>query len=185
MVEYTWQRIVRTQAPLLVVTTIIALAAGVVLLGAEDRLLANAWVLALFPVINAIGGNLGSVLGSRLTSALHLGSFSTVRSRELGTNLAATLLISGSMFGALTLVVWAITPRLGLGGEGVGLATTAALVLGCGAFITLGAIVLSLVTAFVSFRRGLDPDDIVIPVVSTLADLIGVAALIGLSEVLL
>lgn len=185
MVEYRWQRIVRTQTPLLVVTTVIALATGLILLSAEERLLDEAWVLALFPVINAIGGNLGSVLGSRLTSALHLGSVSEVRSRELGTNLVATLLLSLLMFGGLTLVVWGITPRLGLGGGQVPLFATAALVVGCGAFITLGAILLSILTAFVSFRRGFDPDDIVIPVVSTLADLIGVASLIGLSEVLL
>jgi mgtE-like transporter len=183
--EYSWRRIVRSQTWVLSGTTVVAVLAGLALRGAEHRLFDAPWILALIPVINAVGGNLGSVLGSRLTSALHLGTISTVRDRELRTNLAATGAMALSVYVAVALLAWALAPRLGLGGAGLGLFPLAGIVLGAGAFITLGVIGLSLGAAFIAFRRGLDPDDVVVPVVATFADLLGVVAVIVLSGVLL
>jgi mgtE-like transporter len=38
--------------------------------------------------------------------------------------------------------------------------------------------VVSVLTAFISFRRGLDPDDMVAPIVTTVGDLMGIVFLI-------
>jgi len=46
---------------------------------------------------------------------------------------------------------------------------------GCLTFLTIG---LSLLICFASFRRGLDPDDVVVPVVETLTDLLGIVLLL-------
>jgi mgtE-like transporter len=46
---------------------------------------------------------------------------------------------------------------------------------GCLTVLTIG---LSLWTCLASFRRGLDPDDVVVPVVSTLTDLLGIILLL-------
>jgi len=137
------------------------------------------------PIINAVGGNLGSVLSSRLASALHLGTIASVRSGELRTNLGSTGTMALAMYGSIALLAWLLAPRIGLGGGDVPLATIGAIVLGSGLFITGGVILLSLTTAFVAFRRGFDPDDVVIPVVTSSADLLGVVSVITLSGVLL
>ena len=177
--------IVRGQAPILLFTAVVTLGTGLVLRFEEGSLFARPWLLALVPVINALGGNLGAVLGSRLTSALHLGLVEPAIQRgPLTDDVGLIATASTIVYGTLAVV-------LGLAGSHVGFVPVVAfpdavaVVMGSGLLLTAGVIGLSVGSAFLAYRRGLDPDDIVIPVVTSLTDLLGVVVLLGVAEVVL
>ncbi len=177
--------IVRAQAPILLFTAAVTLVTGLVLRFEEAELFARPWLLALVPVVNALGGNLGAVLGSRLTSALHLGMIEPRPTRGPFTdNVILILAASIILYGSLALAVFFAGPLLAAV-PSLPLTHALAILLGSGSLLTTGVIGLSVGSAFLAYRRGLDPDDIVIPVVTSLTDLLGVIVLLGVAEVVL
>lgn len=177
--------IVRDQAPFLVVLAALATVTGVVLRTHEEQLFQQPWLLGLVPVVNAVGGNLGAVLGARLTSALHLGTLEPRFVRGgLTDNLVLTLVAGATIYAVLALVTYLLAPHVALV-PALGFWTILVLVLGSGLGLTVTVIGLSLGAAFATFRAGLDPDDIVIPLVTNTADLLGVIILFMVSGVVL
>lgn len=177
--------IIRHQAGVLTVTAVLTVATGLVLRHQEASLFQRPWLLALVPVINALGGNLGAVLGARLTSALHLGTLEPRLERgPLTENLAVSSIASVTIYGLLGVFVFVAGPYTGFF-PALSLPRSLGLVLGTGALLTAIVIALSLASAFIAYRRGLDPDDIVIPVVTSTTDLAGVIILLALSAVML
>ncbi|MDQ3967197.1 MAG: magnesium transporter, partial [Thermoproteota archaeon] len=63
----------RSTLPLLVVMAAIGTLSGVVLQEFEDELLKFPSTLILVPALIGVGGNLGAILSSRLSTAVHLG----------------------------------------------------------------------------------------------------------------
>ena len=59
----------------------------------------------------------------------------------------------------------------------VGLIEFVSIVLGTGILLILVVSVVSVLTAFLSFKKGLDPDDVVAPVVTTVGDTLGIVFL--------
>jgi mgtE-like transporter len=177
--------IVRSQAPLLCGLALTATATGLLLRFNESTLFAEPWLLALVPVINAIGGNLGAVLGARLTSALHLGTMEPkLAGGELVDNLSIASVSGLAVYSALAVTFTLAAPYVPLFPP-VGFVDMVTLVVGSGLALTACVIGLSLASAFVAYRRGLDPDDVVVPIVTNLADLLGVLILVAVSGVVL
>lgn len=177
--------IVRGQSGILLFTALVTLVTGLALRLEEEALFARPWILALVPVINALGGNLGAVLGSRLTSGLHLGMVEPSLQRgPLTDNVTVIAAAGGIVYGSLALGLALAGPLVGFLPD-VGFVDALAVVAGSGLLLTLGVIGLSVGSAFLAYRRGLDPDDIVIPVVTSLTDLLGVIVLLGVAEVVL
>jgi mgtE-like transporter len=130
------------------------------------------WAIAVYPVILSAKGVIGGLLSGRLSTALHLG---TIHPRFFGNTknfyklfealvvitLATSVAMSGIgiVFGTL---FWGIT-----------FADFPAILSVVMATMALG-LLLSLITikvSFVSFKRGLDPDIVVYPIMSTVADI--------------
>lgn len=131
------------------------------------------WAIAVYPTIVSAKGVTGGLLCGRLSTALHLGTINPKFSgntkafyRLLHSMVIITLVASVStslvsmVFGSL---FWAITPASYLEILTVVVATMA-----LGLIITL----ITTKVSFVSFKKGLDPDVIVYPIMSTTADII-------------
>lgn len=174
-------RIVRDQAFLLTLMAALATATGLVLRFREAQLFDEPWLLGLVPVINAVGGNLGAVLGARLTSALHLGTLEPRLARgELTDNLAIAITAGAGVYAVLALTAYLIAPHVALM-PALSFGAVLALVFGSGLGLSACVILLSLAAAFAAFKRGLDPDDVVIPLVTNVADLLGVIILFSIA----
>jgi len=131
------------------------------------------WIIAVYPAILSARGVISGLFCGRLSTALHIGTiyprflgntksfyklFETIIVITLGTSVAmsSVSMVFGSLFWGITftdfsdiLMVVVATMTLGLS--------------------------LSLVTitiAFVTFKKGLDPDVIVYPIMSTVADIV-------------
>jgi mgtE-like transporter len=137
-------------------------------LGIFDR---YPWAIAVYPAILSAKGVISGLLSGRLGTALHLGTvlprfFNNTKSfySLVHATVVMTLIVSVVM-GSISLVFgslfWGITfadfPNI----IAVVLATMA---------LGLTLMIVTIKLAFVTFKRGLDPDIIVYPIMSTIAD---------------
>lgn len=175
---HRWQTIVRYSAPLLTVCVFIELFAGQLLQENQDILVLFPIFLIAIPVINSVGGNIGSVLGARLASGLHVGYITpTVKDKEMRTNVLVAMLLGIITYTVLAILIYGIAVFGGLH-AGIGLIEFVAVIVGAGFFLISVIVMISVLTAFVSFRKGLDPDDMVAPVVTTVGDVMGISFLL-------
>lgn len=158
---------------ILILCAVAGFISGSVLEGMKERFKLMPGLLTMVPPLVDLRGNVGCALGSRLGTALHLGTVSPRFSRNpelVGNALAAVLLsIVGSVtVGGISLLV---RGSLGLSSHFLDLLGIA-LLSGtlAGVMITL----LTILVAFSSFRRGWDPDTVTGPVMTTLGDIVTV-----------
>ena len=177
--NWTVRAITRATLPLLLVLTLVELVgSGLVLGSVEDTLIDAPSLLVLVPVTIGTAGNLGSVLAARLSTAVHLGtvSFDATDEALVGNGLATV---------ALALTVF---PAVGAGAWATAAVTTASTKLSVGSVVLVAtvsglvlavlAVLVTIVTTYVAYRRGLDPDDVVIPIVTNTCDVLGVVVLV-------
>jgi len=171
--EWTVRGIVAATFPLLVALTLVELWGGLVLDGSRAVLTEYPALLTLVPGIIAVAGNLGSVLASRLSTALHLGTLAFDPGDDaLAGNAAATLALAATLFPAVGAAAWAA--RWALGDAALPLATVVFVAAASGLLLAVVAIAVATTATYAAFQLRLDPDDVVIPVVTTTCDVLGV-----------
>ncbi|SDF34024.1 magnesium transporter [Halorientalis regularis] len=168
--------IMRTMLPILLVLTGIELASGFVLDTFEGTLLRYPSLLVLVPVTIGMAGNLGSILAARLSTVVHLGLLSFEPDDEylLG-NAVATCGLALTLFPLVGAGAWLAQTLVG--GSRLSVGTVVLVASGSGAVLAVLAVVVTLVTTYAAYRFGLDPDDVVIPVVTNVCDVLGVVVL--------
>lgn len=178
MTTYSVRGIVRESAPLLAALTVVQVVAGQTLNLESGQLLGAPVLLVLVPAVNAVGGNVGSILGARVSSGLHLGSIEpTLASEALWDNVARALLVGIATFVFLAFVVHVGAPLMGVEPT-LTLTDLLLLLLLTGFLLTASLAAVAVATALLAFRRGMDPDNAVIPVVTSIGDLLGIVWLI-------
>jgi len=173
-VIYSWKRIVRYGLPLLTLCVLIELFAGQILQSGQNTLLKIPIYLISIPVINGVGGNIGSILGARLASGLHVGYINLdIRDKKMHENFLTSLLIGIITYTVLAIIIYYIASfsRITMG---IGLIEFVFVLLAVGSLLICVVSVVSIFTAFLSFKRGKDPDDFVAPVVTTIGDTMGI-----------
>ena len=131
------------------------------------------WALALYPAVVSVKGVITGLLTGRLSTALHLGTvypkfFGNTKSfyQLLGAMVVLTLATSATisvisiLFGTL---FWGITIA-----DFPAILTVMVATLSLGLLITL----ITVKFTFISFKNSLDPDTIVYPAISTVADIV-------------
>jgi mgtE-like transporter len=164
--------------PVLLALTLVEIGSGLVLGSFESELLRSPSLLVLVPVTIGTAGNLGSVLAARLSTAFHLGvlSFDAGDESLIG-NAVATVLLAVTVFPVIGVAAWGLTALLGE--TRLALGTVLAVALTSGVVLAVLAVGVTLVATYAAYRFGLDPDDIVIPIVTNTCDVLGVLVLFG------
>lgn len=169
--------VLRQSVPVLIVAMLLGIVAGQILNLSESMILVP-WVLFMIPIINGIGGNLGTVVGARLASALHMGSISPkLEGAELENNILTGVALGITTYLSLALFSIALTPVLGLEMD-VEISQFALVMILAGALLTFVVIATSMISALYSFRFGLDPDNFVAPLTASSGDIAGILCLI-------
>ncbi len=175
--------IVSNMFPLLVILSIIVFFAGLVLEGAEENLEEFALLAVMVPTMVDMGGNLGAILSSRLSTRLHLGTTEfDYRDRVLWANVAAIFALAGTIFTALAIGAWLIG---GIIGAELGLVDLLVISLTSGMLLAVIAVVFSIAATYGSYRLGIDPDDTTIPIVTNVVDVFGMIIFITVSGIVL
>lgn len=175
----------RRALPTVLLSAIGGLMAGTILGGMERQLAAVQGLLVMVPVFLAIRGSVYGSLGSRLSSALHQGLLEPVLSLQpLLRRAVGAALLNGivASVAAAILTYWTLS-ALGLPVAPVWRLVVIALI---GGILAGSALTIVVVTvAVLGYRRGLNPDDIVGPAVTTAGDIFGMAALLIATEIAL
>ncbi|MFB6127278.1 MAG: magnesium transporter [Halolamina sp.] len=181
MTEWSVRAITRAMMPVLVVLTLVELGSGLVLGSFEADLLRFPSLLVLVPVSIGTAGNLGSVLASRLSTAVHLGTVSFAPTDEvLAGDALATVGLAVALFPLLGASAWALTAITG--GSGLALATVVFIAGLAGLALSVLAVVVTVTATYAAYRLELDPDDVVIPVVTNTCDVLGVLVLFAVVQ---
>jgi len=177
--------IVRENLSLLVPLSILGTLAGLTYSFSLDNLVTFAALLILIPPFTGSLGSIGGILGSRLSTGMHTGevSPSLLPEREVVHHFIISYLYTLILLPLLALIAHGAAMLMGLNSPGLGMLVAISLVAGL-VVMTLVNVV-AYVTASLSFRYGLDPDNFGIPVITSLIDLIGAAALVTMIGLLL
>lgn len=178
MTAYSLRRIFWESYPVLILCAVMSLSAGLILQSQLESIKTLPLILVMVPPINGLNNNVCSILGSRLTSALHIGTIEPKFGKQavLRRNIQATWIMSLGVFVFTTVIFFAIAIF-----SGINLIQSVAII---GAFFlaSMAAIGVTMFCtvwlAFISFTRGLDPDNVVIPLVTSIGDIVGVTCLI-------
>jgi mgtE-like transporter len=167
-------KILKESIPILSVCIIGGLFAGLILHNLEKEFSAIPGLLILLPGILALRGNISSALGSRLSSALHLGTVEAGFDRKLFRNpiivqnIWASLALNLLMSFVLGIAAYYISILFGIQNVSIIMLTTISVIVGL-----LSGIVLTLLTillAMYSTLHGYDPDNVLTPAVATIGD---------------
>jgi mgtE-like transporter len=174
---YNWKIIVKNGVPLLTVAVVIEIFAGQILQGNQNSLFLFPIFLITIPVINGVSGNIGSILGARLASGLHVGYIElNLKDKNIQNNFFTSLIIGLITYTILGIIIYVIA-YFGNVPLQIDLFIFLFIVLITGGLLILLISIISVLTAFLAFKKGLDPDDMVAPVVTTLADTLGIIIL--------
>lgn len=179
MTLYNTRKIMKQSTPLLLLGVAGGIAGGQALNSNQSALISVPVLLVMFPVINAVCGNIGSILGARLSSGLHLGSISAQSfGRELQKNISSALILGIISYTFLTIFILLISPMIGIDIESDTVLKTGYIMLATGLILTVIVIAVAVLAARFSFIKGFDPDNTVTPIVTTVCDLLGIIILI-------
>ncbi|MCL9816861.1 magnesium transporter [Natronocalculus amylovorans] len=172
-----------TMVPLLVALSVLQMVSGSVLESFEDVLLETPSLLILVPVQIGTAGNLGSIMCSRLSTQLHLGTFElSIDNHDVQSNSLAVLGLGFTVFTLVGVAAWAIGQALG---GTLTLVEVMTISLISGMLLSVFVVVVSLLAVYGSFKLGYNPDDTTIPVVTNVCDITGVLILFAVVAIVL
>ncbi len=175
------RQIVRQSTPILFLCSILGTVAGGILNNSISTLLKNQTLLTLVPLFSGESGGLVSILGARLSSALHSGLINPVLKPKKHTieNFIAIVTLAVVMYPLIGFL--AETSTLVFGNVGVGFIHSLSISFVAGMILILIMLLVVFYISTISYRRGLDPDNIVLPLSTSLTDSISTLILIVVS----
>ncbi|GIU87122.1 MAG: divalent cation transporter [Acidimicrobiia bacterium] len=172
------RRVVRESVPVLLFAGFVSMLAGLTIQGRLGPLVRQPELLVVVPPLLSLAGSLAGILASRLATKLHLGLVEARRGlwRGISEDLALVYFLAVTIFVVLASVTELIAAALSLDGPGFG--TILGVVVLAGLIATTLSNFVAYAGALSTFRFGLDPDNLGIPLVSSASDLLGSASLI-------
>ena len=175
------KRIVIESIPVLLICGLLSSFSGSILGMKAEEILSVAAILTIIPAFLEDGGAIGGILAARFSTYLHTGE---IRYGEKLPKKAISLFILMHLEGLI------IFPLIGIfgfiAGSYMGLPTYSILrmiliSLIAGEIMVLIVNFLSFYVVMVSYKVGMDPDNVTIPILTSLMDFIGTACLIGVA----
>ncbi len=172
------KEIFEESVPVLTLTAAISIFSGFFLNNNEDVLKFLPGLLIIIPSFIAINGNIASVMTSRLSSALHMGLIKPNfrRTQLLMRNFYSMIFISLVAFPFLGIIAGGVNIMFGGGAEYF--MVFPIITFASGMTTALILIFVSMISSYLTYRKGLDPDNIVIPILTTIGDLVGISVLL-------
>jgi mgtE-like transporter len=173
------RRVVLEMAGVILLTPVLDVLAGGLLSSWEASLVAVPVLLALIPPFVSQAGALGGIFASRITSKLQIGVITPRGLPEVPAVVDASIVLgfAVAVFALIGTVAYLLGDLTGLGGLPSAAALIGATIL-AGILVTPLTIVAGYYLAVSTYRFGLDPDNQTIPIITSLMDLGGVAAIL-------
>ncbi len=175
--RYKLLNILKQSIPILVLCTVMGVLAGIYLHWQYEKFYLVPGLLILVPQIIAKAGSIGGIFGARFSSGLHLGFLKPYRTNNYVIKNALGAVALALVIGPIVTVI----TKLGADIFGIPIVPFVPLLL-INVFaifaITVIVFALDFVTASISYKIKIDPSNSVIPVVTSLGDIIGTVILV-------
>lgn len=164
------KRIITHSTPTLFLSSLFGTTAGTILNGSFSTILSNPSILALVPLFSGESGDLVSILGARLSSGLHIGSIeSSLRpTRGALRNFAIIIILAVIIYPLIGTLAHFGSVALGI--PSIGLDKMVLISTSAGLLLTPFMLLIAFYLSTISYRKGLDPDNIVIPLSTSITD---------------
>ncbi|MFQ6124650.1 MAG: magnesium transporter [Candidatus Heimdallarchaeota archaeon] len=164
----------------LLILVLVDAIAGTALGEFTDMFLSIPGLLILVPAVAEMRGNISGILAGRLSTALHLGSiYPKLRGNtiEFQDNVIATAVLSVLTPIGVGIIAFFFS-RLFAFDKSASWGVFILVSLCAGVISGVFQTIITIIFAFVTYKRGLDPDTIVFPILSSLGDIITILSLI-------
>jgi mgtE-like transporter len=169
-------KIVGETTPLIVGFAVLELLAGGILgsMTADIELLPGLFIL--IPALLDMRGGIGSTLGARLNSGLHMGSIKPGKvTKALKINVYSAIILSLVISATLSVFAFVISTLAGIASISFIEFFLIAVIAGVSSGLAL--ILVAIFISGFSYKKGLDPDDVTTPTIGTAGDIITVICL--------
>ena len=183
--SYETNTILKQSTPVLLLCSFLGGAAGSILNSALETLLTNASLLTLLPLFSGESGSLISILGARLSSGLHSGLVEPFNKPkgEAVHNFVICFILAIIVFPLIGLLAEGSSFALGV--VGVGFDKIVEISTMSGLILVAIMVILVYYVSITSYNHNLDPDNIVIPISTSITDSISSFVLISVSLLLI
>jgi len=181
-ITYRWRGddlfrdVLREGTLMVLLSTLLASLNGVVLSGLTEGILRHPGILILYPSLTSTLGDIGSIIGSLTTTSLALGYVRGLRG-ILDEGVRRTLRVEAAAFPLHLLFAFAAYLLLGAPDAAVlRFLIAVSLLSNLLSFLTIS--LFALLLAHVAHRRGLNPDNVVIPTITSASDTVATLTLL-------
>lgn len=175
-VQIIWQAL-----PTLLGAAVLGVSAGLILELRAEIMGKFPGLFIPIPIFMALTGGIGSIVGSKFTTAHHLGILNGMGGKiETYIGNSLIIIVTGALIsllvGGLTILLASVfsLPLPGLNPY----LTTLLLCFITGLACTLLSVCAAILVGQLAFRRGLDPDNLIMPLVSSFGDVFAIAVLL-------
>ncbi len=179
--ESAWGRyfkIIRENLGVIAASTCFSAVAGAILFANASTFLTHPGIIAIVPAFLEDGGAIACRFSARLSTMLHLGRVkpsAVPRDPWIGAQFLINYVHAAMIFTSLSSFGSAVALA---GGGGLSDVVTVFLTVEAAGFLLTTVVsVLTYYLAIVSFKKGLDPDNVLAPLLTSMADAIGTASL--------
>ncbi len=171
--------------PILLLTLVSSILTGFLFLNMKESLELLPGLLLLIPAVMGTRGGIYGAFGSKLATGLHLGIVEPrfVTNRNVNNAIATALINSLVISTVIPFVAYVLLLLIGLNTIPLWALVVISLLAGViSGLILLGIVIL---ITFNSFRRGIDPDNLVGPLVTVTGDIFSILALLASAKIVL
>ena len=179
------KKIIYQSAPILLVCSLLGVSAGGILNSSVETLLTNPSLLTLLPLFSGVSGSIISILSARLSSGLHYGLIEPLKrpTGETIHNFLICYILALVMYPLIGFIAEDSTNILGSAGVGFLNIISISFISG---FILISLMIFAVYfISITSYNRDFDPDNIVIPISTSVTDAISSLTLIAVSLLIL
>jgi mgtE-like transporter len=149
---------------------------GLLLGGTIKYILSFPGLIVLIPPLLNMRGCISSALAARLTTSIHLGLVREIGDEESKQNLYASLLLT--MVTSVLIGVFADLTCRSLGFPSLGVVNLTLLAVIAGGLAVSITIFTTFFVAFYAAKKGVDPDNVTVPIVTTVGDVLTLSSIL-------
>lgn len=177
--KHHYNRILKESLPILSICGILGLFSGGILSARIESLITIPGLLILIPPFLEDGGAIGGILASRISSSLHLGTLDhrKIFSRDIAKLFIFSHALSLFVFSLVGIFAYISSRVMEMHTLSLHNLLTVSII--SGQILTIFINLITYIVSIFSFRKGVNPDNVTIPIITSVIDLLGSICLVG------
>jgi len=172
------RKILIESIPIMVIGGLLGTMSGSILGNSFEGLIGIAGILTMIPAFLEDGGAIGGILAAKFSSSLHIGSleYSLIPPRKAQKMFLSMHIMGLIVFSLIGIFAFFISKYAGM--DALPLYKMVVISVIAGEILILAVNFIAYYSSIISFKHGIDPDNVTIPTITSLMDIMGTGCLI-------